>query len=224
MGKALLHIMATISTREFLHGRLRTSYTDYSIRVITPIVIGVMTVIIISSVINGLNSKVSDLVASFGTNILWVTRLPFAQRPTPEQLLRKYLTQDDADAISHLPSLETDLRGISQSLVAPREGSLSFAHELHPTKSRARLAALASGTISRGPRMSTDAHLALADHLGTVVTREVLMRDVWDENWYGPTKTLDVHMANLRRKLAAAGADPGSITTLRGVGFRLERG
>ncbi len=67
------------------------------------IVIGVMTVIIISSVINGLNSKVSDLVASFGTNILWVTRLPFAQRPTPEQLLRKYLTQDDADAISQLP-------------------------------------------------------------------------------------------------------------------------
>ena len=67
------------------------------------IVIGVMTVILISSVINGLNSKVSDLVQSFGTNILWVTRLPFAQRPTPEQLLRKYLTQDDADAIAHLP-------------------------------------------------------------------------------------------------------------------------
>src|SRR5579875_1603042 len=67
------------------------------------IVIGVMTVIIISSVINGLNSKVSDLVASFGTNILWVTRLPFAQRPTPEELLRKYLTQDDADAIAQLP-------------------------------------------------------------------------------------------------------------------------
>src|ERR1700761_6569427 len=67
------------------------------------IVIGVMTVIIISSVINGLNSKVSDLVSSFGTNILWVTRLPFAQRPTPEQLLRKYLTQDDADAIGKLP-------------------------------------------------------------------------------------------------------------------------
>ncbi len=67
------------------------------------IVIGVMTVIIISSVINGLNHKVSDLVESFGTNILWVTRLPFAARPTPEQLQRKYLTQDDADAIAKLP-------------------------------------------------------------------------------------------------------------------------
>ena len=67
------------------------------------IVIGVMTVIIISSVINGLNSKVSDLVQSFGTNILWVTRLPFASRPTPEQLQRKYLTQDDAEALGQLP-------------------------------------------------------------------------------------------------------------------------
>ena len=77
--------------------KLRSSLT------ILGIVIGVMTVIIISSVINGLNSKVSDLVQSFGTNILWVTRLPFATRPTPEQLLRKYLTEDDADAISQLP-------------------------------------------------------------------------------------------------------------------------
>ncbi len=77
--------------------KLRSSLT------ILGIVIGVMTVIIISSVINGLNSKVSDLVQSFGTNILWVTRLPFAQRPTPEQLLRKYLTQDDAEAMAQLP-------------------------------------------------------------------------------------------------------------------------
>ncbi len=77
--------------------KLRSSLT------ILGIVIGVMTVILISSVINGLNSKVSDLVQSFGTNILWVTRLPFAQRPTPEQLLRKYLTQEDADALGQLP-------------------------------------------------------------------------------------------------------------------------
>jgi DNA-binding response OmpR family regulator len=67
-----------------------------------------------------------------------------------------------------------------------------------------------------------DLLLALADHVGTVVTREVLMRDVWDENWFGSTKTLDVHMANLRRKLAVPGAAPCTITTLRGVGFRLE--
>jgi putative ABC transport system permease protein len=47
------------------------------------IVIGVMTVITISSVINGLNSSVSSLVASFGTNVLWVFRFPvIGVRPT----------------------------------------------------------------------------------------------------------------------------------------------
>jgi putative ABC transport system permease protein len=68
------------------------------------IVIGVMTVIVISSVINGLNSRISDMVESFGTNILWVTRLPIiAVRPTAEMLSRKYLTYDDAVAIRGLP-------------------------------------------------------------------------------------------------------------------------
>ncbi len=68
------------------------------------IVIGVMTVIIISSVINGLNNNVSSLVESFGTNILWVTRIPLiAVRPTAEMLGRKYLTYDDALAIAQLP-------------------------------------------------------------------------------------------------------------------------
>lgn len=68
------------------------------------IVIGVMTVIVISSVINGLNSNVSGLVESFGTNILWVTRLPIiTTRPTAEMLARKHLTADDADALRNLP-------------------------------------------------------------------------------------------------------------------------
>ena len=68
------------------------------------IVIGVMTVIVISSVVNGLNANVSDLVESFGTNILWVTRLPIITlRPTAEMLARKYLTYDDMQAIGKLP-------------------------------------------------------------------------------------------------------------------------
>ncbi len=68
------------------------------------IVIGVMTVIVISSVINGLNNNVSALVESFGTNILWVTRLPvIGVRPTAEMLSRKYLTFEDVEAIRLLP-------------------------------------------------------------------------------------------------------------------------
>jgi DNA-binding response OmpR family regulator len=56
------------------------------------------------------------------------------------------------------------------------------------------------------------------------ISRETLMAEVWDENWFGPTKTLDVHVAALRRKLAAmaeVGAVP-RIVTLRGHGYRLE--
>ena len=63
---------------------------------------------------------------------------------------------------------------------------------------------------------------ALAGRVGEVVTREDLMALVWDENWFGPTKTLDVHVSVLRRKLAEAGEDPARISTLRGRGYRYE--
>jgi DNA-binding response OmpR family regulator len=56
---------------------------------------------------------------------------------------------------------------------------------------------------------------------GCAVSRDTLMRDVWDAHWVGSTKTLDFHVAALRRKLdPAIGAS--RITTVRGVGFRFE--
>jgi DNA-binding response OmpR family regulator len=58
----------------------------------------------------------------------------------------------------------------------------------------------------------------LARDPGAVFTRERIMDDVWDPHWFGPTKTLDVHVASLRRKLG----DPGWVETVRGVGFRLQ--
>jgi two-component system, OmpR family, response regulator RegX3 len=54
---------------------------------------------------------------------------------------------------------------------------------------------------------------------GAVVSREQIMDEVWDPHWYGPTRTLDVHVASLRKKLA-----PEIIETVRGVGFRLVEG
>jgi DNA-binding response OmpR family regulator len=59
--------------------------------------------------------------------------------------------------------------------------------------------------------------LLVAEH-GRVVTRERIMREVWDTNWLGATKTLDTHVLTLRQKLD----DPSAITTLRGVGYRLD--
>lgn len=55
---------------------------------------------------------------------------------------------------------------------------------------------------------------------GATCTREQILEAVWDPHWYGPTKTLDVHIASLRKKLG----DPGFIETVRGVGFRLRDG
>ncbi len=65
-----------------------------------------------------------------------------------------------------------------------------------------------------------DLLVELLTHRGRVVTREDLMARVWDEHWFGSTKTLDVHVSSLRRRL---GEKPGSvsrITSLRGVGYR----
>ena len=65
----------------------------------------------------------------------------------------------------------------------------------------------------------------LAADPGAAVSREDLMADVWDANWFGSTKTLDVHVAALRRKLGAAGGTRvgvPQIVTLRGHGYRLE--
>jgi two-component system response regulator RegX3 len=57
----------------------------------------------------------------------------------------------------------------------------------------------------------------LAEDPGAVCGRQQVLEQVWDPHWYGPTKTLDVHVASLRKKLG----DPRWIETVRGVGFRL---
>ena len=58
----------------------------------------------------------------------------------------------------------------------------------------------------------------LATDPGAVFDRNAILETVWDTHWYGPTKTLDVHIAALRKKLGS----PQWIETVRGVGFRLD--
>jgi two-component system, OmpR family, response regulator RegX3 len=62
-----------------------------------------------------------------------------------------------------------------------------------------------------------DLLVALARDPGAVVSRHRLLEDVWNTSWYGSSKTIDVHVAALRKKLG----DPALIETVRGVGFRL---
>jgi two-component system, OmpR family, response regulator RegX3 len=73
-------------------------------------------------------------------------------------------------------------------------------------------------------RKEFDLLARLARDAGRVVTRESLMSDVWDTNWFGSTKTLDVHIAWLRRKLNDDPSEPKYIHTVRGVDFRLAGG
>ena len=61
----------------------------------------------------------------------------------------------------------------------------------------------------------------LVREAGRVVTRERIMAEVWDENWFGSTKTLDMHVSWLRRKLGEDADAPRRLVTVRGVGHAL---
>src|SRR4051795_439627 len=69
-------------------------------------------------------------------------------------------------------------------------------------------------------RKEFDLLAELVRHAGEVVTREDLIARVWDENWFGSTKTLDVHVGWLRGKLGDDASSPRLLHTVRGVGFR----
>src|SRR5580658_2703348 len=115
MGRAKETVtMAFDTLRE---NKLRSGLT------ILGIVIGVMTVITISSVVNGLNQNVSNLVQSLGSNILFIFRFPvFSGKPTTEMLTRKQLTYDDALAMRELPhvlAVSPALRYAAQTGLGP---------------------------------------------------------------------------------------------------------
>lgn len=69
-----------------------------------------------------------------------------------------------------------------------------------------------------------DLLVLLATHQGETLRREQIMSEVWDENWWGSTRTLDTHVASLRRKLGDNNDTPERIVTVRGIGFRYEAG
>ena len=82
----------------------------------------------------------------------------------------------------------------------------------------ARRAWCAGNELSLRPK-EFDLLALLVEEAGRVLTRERIMREVWDTSWTGSTKTLDTHVLALRQKVG-----DGRITTLRGVGYRLDAG
>jgi two-component system, OmpR family, response regulator RegX3 len=84
----------------------------------------------------------------------------------------------------------------------------------------ARRSVTLNGEAVELARKEFDLLALLMSEAGTVVPRERLIDEVWDVNWFGSTKTLDVHVSALRRKLDDDPAEPRFIHTVRGVGFR----
>ena len=82
------------------------------------------------------------------------------------------------------------------------------------------VAATVAGNLDDPATLDRTVKRAAETVRGRVVTREDLMARVWDENWFGSTKTLDVHVRWLRQKLGDAPESPRYLHTVRGVGFR----
>jgi two-component system response regulator RegX3 len=85
---------------------------------------------------------------------------------------------------------------------------------------RARRTAVLDGEELELTRKEYELLELLMSEAGSVITRERLIDEVWDVNWFGSTKTLDVHVSGLRRKLGDSSSSPRFIHTVRGVGFR----
>jgi two-component system response regulator RegX3 len=100
---------------------------------------------------------------------------------------------------------------------APAEGAVAIGGvTVDPAMRRATL----DGEEIALTRREFDLLALLVRNAGTVLTRERLMDEVWDTNWFGSTKTLDVHVSSLRRKLGDDAVDSRYLHTVRGVGFR----
>ena len=111
------------------------------------------------------------------------------------------------------------------------------AHLRRPRRAEGRPDVLRAGdvTVDRGARRAFrgeaeldlrpkefDLLALLVGEAGRAVTRDRIMREVWDEHWFGSTKTLDMHISALRRKLGEVDGSADRIVTLRGVGYRYE--
>jgi DNA-binding response OmpR family regulator len=115
------------------------------------------------------------------------------------------------------------LRRVPDEAAAPSAATRAPAAELRiggVTVDTAQRRVLLGGEEIALTRREFDLLALLASNAGTVLTRERLLDEVWDANWFGSTKTLDVHISTLRKKLGDDAVDSRYLHTVRGVGFR----
>jgi two-component system, OmpR family, response regulator RegX3 len=113
------------------------------------------------------------------------------------------------------------IRAILRRAQAPRAGGEDHVVEIGDIRleARSRTVTKEGESVELAAREFDLLHL-LMRNAGGVVRREDIMDEVWDPHWFGSTKTLDVHISWLRKKLEDDPSQPRYITTIRGVGFR----
>jgi two-component system response regulator RegX3 len=96
-----------------------------------------------------------------------------------------------------------------------RIGDISIDPEQHVVTVR--------GTVTKLPLKEFELLYVLIANAGRVMTRETLIDRVWGTDYYGDTKTLDVHIKRLRSKIEADPANPNQVVTIRGLGYKYEK-
>jgi len=96
-----------------------------------------------------------------------------------------------------------------------RIGDISIDPEQHVVTVR--------GTVTKLPLKEFELLYVLITNAGRVMTRETLIDRVWGTDYYGDTKTLDVHIKRLRSKIEADPANPSQVVTIRGLGYKYEK-
>jgi len=129
-------------------------------------------------------------------------------------LLRRSAAPDDPAPVAAPPVVPR-----SSPLTAPRPVPL-VAQDVR-VDTAARRAWRGDTELTLAPK-EFDLLALLVAEAGAAVTRERIMTEVWETDWYGSTKTLDMHVSWLRRKLGDSAGRPRYLTTVRGVGFRFE--
>jgi DNA-binding response OmpR family regulator len=113
------------------------------------------------------------------------------------------------------------IRAVLRRVNAPEAGAEDGPVEIRELRlDPARREVTLRGEVLELSRKEFEVLELLMRNAGSVVSRERLISEVWDTNWFGSTKTLDVHMSGIRRKLGDDPSQPRYVYTVRGIGFR----
>ncbi|MEX2549736.1 MAG: response regulator transcription factor [Nitriliruptoraceae bacterium] len=124
-----------------------------------------------------------------------------------------------------LAELQARLRALLRRASAAHGGAGGGAEELTAGDVRVDVAARRAWRGEEELELTVkefDLLALLVSRAGVVVTRDEIAREVWDTRWLGGSKTIDVHVSSLRRKLGDDPSAPAYVTTVRGIGLRFE--